>query len=322
MCNKLIVLSVALVVAGFCVPVPAAYIGFDDSGNSGVNPLKVDIGGGGVTPTLPGWQYWVFQSNWTGPTADMTFTDLNQDYSWEQPTATMNVYRKNQVALGANPNVGLSRSREGGFAGVAGTGDFSNTTEGYGMNYVQLTLDGLAPDQDYKIWVWDFENSPTWSMASNNPDSKFTAWSTTNPKQWLDSHVGQYQGIGDGTHDPNGYGPIVGDQYSAPRTDSNMPGTETNPYTGTGPSLWQLTLGRVNEVAYDTYDHLGENQNDASFHVTTDDYGNVVLYAWEDFTDWTGSAHVPVNGFEVIPEPATLLLLGLGGLALLRKRRT
>jgi hypothetical protein len=315
MSRKLFVLL--LVVAALSIPAPAAYIGFDDNGNSGVNPLYIDIGGGGSTPTLPGWQYWVFQSNWTGP-ANTSFNNPNQDYSWEQPTASMNVYRKNQAP---NTDVGLSRSREGGFAGVAGTGDFSNATEGYGMNYVQIALGGLAPATTYKVTVWDFENSPTWSMASNNPDSKFTAWSTTNPKQWLDSHVGQYKGIGNGSYDPNGYGPMVGDTYPAPQTDSNMPGTATNPYTGTGPSLWQLTLGRVNEVAYDTYDHLGENQNDTSFHVTSDDYGFIVLYGWEDFTDWTGSAHVPLNGLFVIPEPMTIALLGLGGLALIRRKR-
>jgi hypothetical protein len=72
---------------------------------------------------------------------------------------------------------------------------------------------------------------------------------------------------------------------------------------------------------------LGGGEHDAyqyssTFEVTLDSLGKVTIYGWWDGESWQGSYHMPLNGFMIIPEPMTVALLGLGGLALLRNRIT
>jgi len=294
MCKKLIVL---LVVAALSTPVMAAYVGL-------ANPLYVDLDGGGVVTPKAGWQGWLFASNWTGPAA-ATFSNPGGGLS-QQPIAQLEVYRNNQ----ANPAAGASRNRDGGMAFVAGTGDFSATTQGYGVNYLKLTLSQLKPDTLYAIDLWSYEKTSVWSMSTANPDSKFVAWSQTNPKSWLDGNY-TYPGNGE-TMVGGGYGPKW--QGGPATTDSNMPA-----------GLKATMLARADMSATQmpdmTWDMLGENTGRAKTHVMTDDDGIVTLYGWLDATDWAGSAHVPLEGFYVMPEPMTITLLGLGALALIRRKR-
>jgi hypothetical protein len=295
MCKKLIVL---LVVAALSTPVMAAYVGL-------ANPLYVDLDGGGVTTLKTGWQGWLFASNWTGP-ATATFSNPGGGLS-QQPIAQLEVYRNNQ---GANSNAGASRNRDGGMAFVAGTGDFGVTTQGYGVNYLKLTLSQLKPDTLYAIDLWSYEKASVWSMSTANPDSKFVAWGTTNPKSWLDTN---YSGVV-GEPPSGGYGPKVGVDYPAASTDSNMPA-----------GLAATVLARADIAAFGmldmAWDMLGENVGRAKTHVMTDGDGIITLYGWLDATDWSGSAHVPLSGFYVMPEPMTITLLGLGALALIRRKR-
>lgn len=306
MCNKLIVLCLALVVVGLSVPASAAYIGFDADGNPNgcANPLKVDL-----TYLLDnqqaktGWQNWQFVRDWTGPVGVNLVNPLAIE-PWEVPHAQLEVYRK----LAADPAAGSSRNRSGGFAAVGPLpgwgpgplpGEYSPTGTGFGTNYVKLTITNLQPETEYKFYLWSFDMRQVWAASSNNPDSKFGVWSTTNPLDWLTNN-----GY------PNGYAP-------SEMTDgtSGMPEGLAELIAAQGSRAFMMA------PTNDNNNYIGGTDYCVSFNATTTPEGAINIYGWIDPTDWTGAMHMPLNGFSVVPEPATIALLGLGGLALLRKHR-
>jgi hypothetical protein len=279
MCKKLIIICFTLAVVVFSVPASAA------SPVSPYNPLKVDIDGGGVSTPAPGWHSWLFASNWTGPVSKEF--DMGGP-PWENPIAELNVYRKNKTPN----NTGFSRNRSGGFAAVGPNPlgepiEYSPTGKGFGTNYVKLTITQLAPCTEYRFLLWSYERREVWSCAPANPDAKYGVWSTTNPKEWLDTHG--YSGFGG---EPNGYSPIT-PVPNPPTGASGMPAELAALVVAEG--------GRASIMAplNDNNDFLGGSKYLVSFSATTDGDGTISIYGWIDPTDWRGAMHMPLNGFAI-----------------------
>jgi len=296
MCKKLSV---------FCLLLTLVAVASADSPISASNPLRVDIDGGGTVSPTTGWSSWLFPFTVSAPQAT-TFV-MGTEMPWDSPMAQ---YTGLTNLPGAT--VG-SRNRETGLVFVSGTGQIGSGSGGFGMNVNKLELMQLTPNTEYTIHLWSFEAKGVWVHDGNNPQRKFGAWSTTNPYDWLVANG--YGPGGPNASAPNGgYGPHAGyTGYPVPpgTADSNMPAALA---AGLGTRIY---MERPNDVVW----QLGDNAGHGWMKATSDGTGNITLYGWMDGTDWANSMHMPLNGFVVVPEPATVALLGLGGLALLRRKR-
>jgi hypothetical protein len=308
MCNKLRV---------FCLLLAAASVASAAANIDVTHPLKVDIDGAGTVTPQGDWRSWLI-SDWSY-NAPRTVSYAVRAGDTPPNWVTCEITPVGTVGNGG----GGSRNRSGGLtfvvkpAGNWGTPDLSGT--GLGRNYLQLKLTNLQPNKEHEFLMWSFEQKNVWSVNSDNPNSKWGVWSTLNPNAWLVAN-----GRSGLNGEPNGYGPKWTGLPAAPTTDTNMPaamqtaafahggrGYIASPGTDAGLPEWLLGETTATPEGYAKY---------VRFRATSSASGVITLYGWIDGSDWGGSYHMPINGFMVIPEPATVALLGLGGLLLRRKR--
>jgi hypothetical protein len=272
--------------------------------------LKVDIDSfenSGPNETQAGWTAWEMDTYW-GPMGA-------QAKNFGYPGLPI-VQIDGVTWSGGAGNLGGSRNRDTNHGGEADNdmanmlGDLvyvGHSTSGMGKDYIKVSMNfGAAmagTDLQITLWGWDpaFAGSGVdgYGGAGEQAGSKIAAWSTTNPDQWLT----------DNGYDPNGYG------YHATVGESNMPAGLA---ALVGDSA--IMLGRAPYLSM--FDDASAMTYASTVEVTLDENGQIVLYGWADMLSETGSQHIALNGFMVsIPEPATIALLGLGGLALIRRKR-
>jgi hypothetical protein len=301
MCKKLNIFCLMLAVVTIGVPALASPI-------TETNPLKADIcsfPSGSTVANSPqsGWVNWDIARAWTSPVSH-TFDMGGTPFDW--PVAEISAYRK---AISPYPGLdGGGRERNLGMIYVAGTGEYATDGKGLGTSYLMLSLTNLTAQTDHVILLWSWERTSVWSNPPEDPNSKFGFWGTQNPITWFNAN-----GRSGLNGEPNGYYPKVGSGI----TDSNMPAGLY--ITGDrifmqSPDLpgsdWFLGDPHYAKLVVNSGGTPGEHD------------GAITVYGWIDpGSTLAGSMHMPLEGFMVIPEPATIALFGLGGLALLRKRK-
>jgi hypothetical protein len=281
MCRKLLILCFALVVIAMGTPVSAS--------PTSVTPLRIDFNGEGVgqtNRTQPGWTGWDFDRS---PTTN-TFT---------KPITVggdkMTVELKGVKNDGSNPGSRMRGDQTNTKLGNVHQDLFfvSNTAAGLlGRDYIQikLTLGGAHANQPYRITAFAWDSAYNTFHDYSNDD--YAAWGVVNPS------------INGGYHDWKWNDPCTTDVNEYGIDKRNVPILARHLMQGPP----QSDPG-VNALTYSS-----------TFDVMADGSGIVTIYGWFDGA-FEGSFHMPINGLIVVPEPMTVALLGLGGLALLRRRK-
>ncbi len=303
MCKKLIFV---LAMLAMVVPASAIVRGVDTPGaDDDYIVLKLDINDPDTDPPKiqSGWTDWTMSGHWgpIGKQTKLTMSELGDPIK-----VTLDAYTWSD-GLGQ-----LGGARDRIAAGPDNTSDFGlmypdltyvpQTAPGLGQDYMILEVTMGTAYAGYSAQITTFCWDPALDWASEQPGTKWMAWSTSNPGDYLD-------GIGE----PNGYGynPTV-EPY-----ESNMPAGLMDLVGEYGYALQQGRHTWLSE-----FDDADGMTYAATVEVTLDENGVATIYGWQDGWTETGSHHLALNGIVIsLPEPATIALLGLGGLALIRRKR-
>jgi hypothetical protein len=282
MCRKLLILCFALVVIAMSTPVLAA--------PSYSAPLKIDFNGEGVGQTgrtQTGWEGWDFDRSPTVNTFTKPFTIGGSKVSVE--------------LKGVKNDASMPGSRMRGDQASSKLGDvhqdlFFVATTGagvglLGLDYIQVkfTLGTSYANKDFRITAFAWDSAYNTYHDSYNDD--YAAWGVVNP-----STNGGYHTL----------------RYDDPCTPEDENGIDKANIPILAQHLMQGPQQSDPSVGWYTYS--------STFDVTADATGVVMIYGWFNGA-FQGSYHMPINGLIMVPEPMTVALLGLGGLALLRRRK-
>jgi hypothetical protein len=165
-----------------------------------------------------------------------------------------------------------------------------NTANGFGRHYLQVVVSGLEDNTDYRVIPFHYDQN-------NAGADGWMAWGLENPAAWLDANVGpgeSYQPAEGGINNP-------------------IPTLARGPMTGPWPGNF-----------FDEPE-LGGLHYTSPFWMTSSGTGTLTFYGWADADSYSTQDISMINGLRItIPEPASMILLGLGGLMLagvVRRRR-
>jgi hypothetical protein len=240
-------------------------------------------------------------------------------------TVTLNTFRRDGAKTAGVRNRGAATAPAFGlskmYRDIFYVGQSGGTSGALGVNYLEVdfTITGLVANskKNFTFSLFDWDPAFKWSGLSgfggaNEPkNSKLAAWSLANPATWLAAN-----GL------PNGYDANTVASKMPAGLAAQLLGTTPDVYTGITQNGLVPILGPATEQPWlYPWDYRYATTFDLNLVANAYGVATVSIFGWNHMTSWAGSQHMPINGIRVVPEPATVALLGLGGLALLRRRK-
>jgi hypothetical protein len=283
MCRKLLILCFALVVIAMSTPVSAA--------PSVATPLNLDINGeawGTIGRTQPNWQGWDFAQSPTQTTFTKAFTVGGSKMSVELKGVKNDGSNPATRCRGQFMSTKLGNVHEDLFY-VATTGAGVGLL---GLDYLQITFTLGASQAGNTFGIRTFGWDSAFNTSNDSYNDDYAAWGVVNPSTY------------------GGYHSYRWDDPCTPEDENGIDKANI-------PKLARWNMQGPVPAADNS---LGAYDYSGYFEATADGTGTIVIYGWFDGS-LQGSYHMPINGLIMVPEPTTVALLGLGGLALLRRRK-